>query len=749
MTVKYKLARLGIAIVGLISSSAVFGQTSLSLADRAVLARVRTTPSAEFPLSTPLKSPLKARCTAPAQSPKIGLLVRFDSEEALDNAIADGLEVRSRFGHRAVVAAPVVEVDATLSLPGVRGAALLKRRHLLNSTTRSATGVNQVQAGEKLPAAYGGEGVFIGFYDGGIDASHINFRGSDGLPRIQNLWCYPVYDGWFEDAEAGIAPPDDMLLEEYIGPEAVAQFMTDDPYETHGTHVMGIAAGSYVHATDKDYHGMAPRADMLVACGRLDDYSIMDGVKRIAEYAYESGRPCVINMSLGYNSGPHDGTDEFTSFFNDIVDRYGVSICMAAGNEGSKAISLVKTLTLSDTSVSSLVISPMSSSAISSSFEVWASDASPLDISLNFYVLDGGRLQKVHSIPLTNEEKTTFFLTTDRDEVGNVDPEANVVQNVDATLSQYYTRSMICGIKGVDDVNGRYSAYFDLDLTPGGEYENTLFAGVTVSGAPGQKVFLYSPDESLMFNSMGLSGFDAPNGNGSINSMACGPNTIAVGAYNPAVMTGAPYGKVCSFSSWSEMWDGSVLPHVVAPGNSITSSVSGYYKASGMLPWPIDEVNEDGKNYYWSSRSGTSMACPVVTGILALWLSANPSLTPAELREVLVSTAAPASDASKAWGAGRVNAFAGIVEALALNEINNVSTDSPAIFLDTDADNHVIACRGTSQITVRLFSLSGMSLGEHHVAGDVITVPLSQCPSGVYLIQVTADHASMTFKFKS
>lgn len=730
------ISRMAIAFAALLSSSALFGQASLSIADRVALGRMRTAPAAS------------ATFKAPALPNKMGLLVRFDSEESLDKAIEDGLKVMSRFGHRAVVAVPTNEVEATVSLPGVRGAALLRRRRLLNNSTRAASGVDKVHNGENLPNAYGGAGVYIGFYDGGIDPSHINFRGSDGFSRVQSLWCYPLYDGWMEDADAGIAPPDDKILEEYITPEAVAQFTTDDPYMTHGTHVMGIAAGNYVHNSNNDFHGMAPEADMLVSCGRLDDYSIMDGVARIAEYASLSGRPCVINMSLGYNSGPHDGTDEFTAFFNDIVEQYGVTICMAAGNEGDLDISLVKTLTASDTNVNTFLTTYSSSSFISSGFEVWSSDSSPLDLSLDLYVLDGTKLQKVHSMALENDEETTLFLTSDRDQVEDVDSSENMVKKTDDIFSQYFTGSMICGSKGIDDVNGRYTAFFELDLTPVKEYETKVFIGVNVSGVSGQKVFLYAPDESLVFSSMGLKGFDVPDGNGSINSMACGPNTIAVGAYNPEITTAAPYGKVCSFSSWSDMWDGSVLPHIVAPGSRIVSSISGYYYDSGLLPWSMDQVKEDGKRYFWSSRSGTSMACPAVTGILALWLSANPSLTPSELRDVLISTAAPASDASKAWGAGRVNAFAGIVDVLGLNEINSVVTDSPAIYLDTDADSHNIACRGTSQITVDLFSLSGMHLGHHHASGDVMILPLSKCPSGVYIMQVSTDSVSRTFKCK-
>lgn len=58
--------------------------------------------------------------------------------------------------------------------------------------------------------------------------------------------------------------------------------------------------------------------------------------------------------------------------------------------------------------------------------------------------------------------------------------------------------------------------------------------------------------------------------------------------------------------------------HVLAPGNRIISS-------------------EPGGNY--GSRTGTSMAAPYVSGVVALMLSANPNLTHAQVRDILTGTA--------------------------------------------------------------------------------------------------------------
>ncbi|MCM1990482.1 S8 family serine peptidase [Oceanirhabdus seepicola] len=89
-------------------------------------------------------------------------------------------------------------------------------------------------------------------------------------------------------------------------------------------------------------------------------------------------------------------------------------------------------------------------------------------------------------------------------------------------------------------------------------------------------------------------------------------------------------------------YDGDLKPDVAAPGVNVRSSVPGGY--------------EDGWN-------GTSMASPHVSGLAALLLSANASLTPDELEEIMAETATPITDDDYAeapnygYGHGIINAF--------------------------------------------------------------------------------------------
>jgi hypothetical protein len=54
---------------------------------------------------------------------------------------------------------------------------------------------------------------------------------------------------------------------------------------------------------------------------------------------------------------------------------------------------------------------------------------------------------------------------------------------------------------------------------------------------------------------------------------------------------------------------------------------------------------------HYQHVDGTSMAAPIVSGVVAQMLEANPSLTPAQIKEILMVTADPLNDAP-AEGAG-------------------------------------------------------------------------------------------------
>jgi len=70
---------------------------------------------------------------------------------------------------------------------------------------------------------------------------------------------------------------------------------------------------------------------------------------------------------------------------------------------------------------------------------------------------------------------------------------------------------------------------------------------------------------------------------------------------------------------------------------------------------------------HYQHVDGTSMAAPIVSGIVAQMFEANPSLTPAQVKEIVMATADPLNDApAERQGAGAVNAGRAVAAALRL-----------------------------------------------------------------------------------
>ncbi len=96
--------------------------------------------------------------------------------------------------------------------------------------------------------------------------------------------------------------------------------------------------------------------------------------------------------------------------------------------------------------------------------------------------------------------------------------------------------------------------------------------------------------------------------------------------------TGTRDGTVSDFSSRGKAGDQSTYPDISAPGESITSSCRIYL--------PICTTGGDvidGGNY--NTISGTSMATPHISGIVAQLFQANPAATPAQIEAALETTA--------------------------------------------------------------------------------------------------------------
>ena len=207
-----------------------------------------------------------------------------------------------------------------------------------------------------------GQGTVVGVVDTGIDLSNPDFQTNSGT-RIVDLWDQaacpnpsgnscptqpPNSQGFTYGAECGQS----AINAATCGPFSYSQYGTD-PCDTpvgvvgsnpeslpeedcdgHGTHVAGIAASDGRAASWGTYIGVAPESDLVIVKNDGNLAHIVDGVAYIFKVAASRGEPASVNISLGTNVGPHDGSDIFESML-DALTGPGKLVSVAGGNEAT------------------------------------------------------------------------------------------------------------------------------------------------------------------------------------------------------------------------------------------------------------------------------------------------------------------------------------------------------------------------------------------------------------------------------
>ncbi|HEV2780896.1 MAG TPA: S8 family peptidase [Actinophytocola sp.] len=115
------------------------------------------------------------------------------------------------------------------------------------------------------------------------------------------------------------------------------------------------------------------------------------------------------------------------------------------------------------------------------------------------------------------------------------------------------------------------------------------------------------------------------------------PGILSVASYND-LSTGTRDGQVSSFSSRGDRTRPQTWPDISAPGENIISACRLYLPicSTGLDPRNGPGLLDIGT---YNVISGTSMAAPQITGIVAQLFQAKPAATPAEIEDALKSTA--------------------------------------------------------------------------------------------------------------
>lgn len=684
-----------------------------------------------------------------------------NSAQTISSIEDKGATVLRRFGNFAIVSMPIDIARQVAVIPGVKSMSFGEKARPMLVKARSKAEVDAVQKGlittdstDPIPALKG-KGVVTGIYDSGFDVRHINFNDAEGKSRIRQFTLMSK-DGSGEIVADVLDTPDEIYRLE-----------TDNNKSNHGTHVAGIMTGSYngrgeaVQVGDGDmvrvlsskvvpFFGVATESDIVMGAGLMDLNAMLVGVSDVIEYAQNNGKPAVVNLSLGLNIGPHDGSTVFSQALAELGKD--AVIVVAAGNEGDLDIALRGTITAESPTLKSFFSFPTKDTTQG---QMWfmAPDASQVKGSIVIYDTS------------TNKEMARVDLSNDRYQGFGSNPSISGLTNHEA-FSANFTGS-VYGFYGYDEQTGKGMVLLECRGIKA-RAENSYRIGIELSAPDGTPLYGYSYDE-VPFTSMSLPGWTAGTPNGSISDMACGENIISVGSfcsarnfaqlgdkkgyrYYPSNIVGA----ISSFSSYGELMNGSTRPHVAAPGSVLISSYSTpYFIAEGLK---ADEMQakaegENSRMNYWSVMQGTSQATPMVSGIVAMMLEADPTLDFAEVLSIIDKTSAEDDYTSMEpirWGAGKIDATAAIKEVYARKStgIEGIVTDGLSdIIVTTDGTGFSIFAPGAAGIEAVLTDLTGKKVSAASSSNDSVTLVNSDLQAGIYIMSVkTADGRRHTQK---
>lgn len=656
-----------------------------------------------------------------------------------------GVIIGTRAGNIYTARIPEQSLKQVLQVSGIEYVQLDEPVHVSMDAARKAARVDSVHKGIQLPMPFTGKGVVLGIIDAGFDYGHPSFYDTTGrVLRVKRVW---------EQRQTGTPPAGFTYGNELTDSVAMLAKGYDVNTFSHGTHVGGIAAGSgfgsngsmrgVAYESDLIFVGIKPEKSEWTGMGMA---SIVDAVNYIFTYAQSVGKPAVANLSWGCSIGPNDGSSLVAQALNNLTGG-GRIFVNSAGNNGDNAIHLFKSFTATDTALYSVATLPVVRGEKRSWIDTWGNAGKQFSVSLQLYNGTQPHAQPIR-FTLTQAVADTFITGTDGDTLfvkasGTV-ADLNGKPHILLDVFNKSANSIVLGLHSNDAQVHTWMGYVDAYNGYYGAFEKAGLARA-VDGNNQYTLGEMSCTQSAVTVAAWVSKISFRNLAGSQLS------------YSGYTSTGA----LAPFSSRGPTVDGRIKPDIAAPGMTLASAVNSYdlsYAPGGgnyqmsVLKYTSPKNNRD---YYYAEASGTSMSAPMASGIIALMLQANPALDPYRIKNILAQSAITDTRTgnkpdSSMWGAGKINAYGALKQALLTVGLHNAAdVDDAEVMLYPNPASHNVHIEYTlpqaKPVLIRLFDVTGREVMSSIQQGEAglnrTTLPVLELKPGLYWVQINQTKA--------
>ena len=639
----------------------------------------------------------------------------------------------AQWGDICIASIPLTELEDLAMEPIVKRVEANQPAGLCIDTTAAIVNALPVYQSSPSHQAFTGDGVVVGVMDIGFDLTHPNFLDTlTHRTRISAFW-----DQLSRDTIGSTLP----VGRDYVGPDAISAIKrsTDSPTLTHGTHTLGIAAGS---GFDTKYRGIAWGSDLCVVGNAVKknseyvdsvDYykytTAMDalGFKYCFDYAEQQGKPCVVSFSEGYSPFLNNEDSLFAVSLEQLTGP-GRILVASAGNESVEKTFFEKT-------------------------------AAQMEAGSFVRCFKNKAVYRVKS-----EGEMRLVVYGYRKEPG-IPSDTIVFETAEVPIDTAICREIPYGQDTLTVIAYRNLSRFSdhdiwrLDLTSNRTLDQLAPMAVVVEGLGRIEVYGSS-----------IYAFRNHNTDGRWTGAFAGRNVLVPGCFLSVICVGATThrlsiqladgqqtsgskdteaGKIGFYSSTGPAMNDLMKPDVVAPGTNVVSSYSSFYHPEKEV---VGYSDYEGERYPWGVNTGTSMSTPVVAGVIALWLQAKPDLTPQDIREVLRRSCRYPDTSldypNEVYGYGEIDAYRGLLEVLSLSDIEGISLHQPSgvqVFPAEGGLRLLFDRVVTETVSVRVYNLSGVCIHNNQLmtVTPEVFVPISSIHSGIYAVQVETPDRSL------